>query len=646
MKLAFTARIRKLFDRYAVRITIGAIFSLLMHGLILSLQVGLPGLGLPGLGLPWSEQRAQTPELSIRIANVANSPPVDQQVSPAPIPNELGSKPLEAIAASDQILTELPNAHVKQAPSRIAPVAPRSAKALTSSPAIAAAKRKNGSPPPDDQSTPAAARSQPELIALNGDRPGSFSVPAPDQDSWWRAAPKVDSIPLPIQPLEEAAPPTIAVQSSKQTIERAQEPAPALQKPSELESFERPDEMTAKEPEPSKTPEVAAELAVHKEGEEIAAQDTVRKLEEQEAAQQAQDNQTRKLEEARKEAKAEAEAARQVAAKKLEEQQLAQREQEAAEKKREDEKQQKEQDAERLAKEVAARKLAEEIAFQKAAALALQKQRELEQLEGIKRQELAKEKQQAAELAARQQAEEIARQKAAEIEKQRQEEQVAALKKAQALAAAQKAEAEAEALAASQRESARAAAAAAATANAAGNSGASTQGTAGTSSVGNIGNQSRGTGDLVSRALEQAGKIDLTRIAPARPNDPDHPEEDSRRHSIFGIVDHDIVVDAYIRGWRNKIERNGNLNYSQSSKDLARENPVVTVAIRSDGSVEDIIFNRTSGRRDIDEAVMRIVRVNAPYGKFPENLARKYPVIEIRRVWSFDETLRILEEVH
>jgi TonB family protein len=102
----------------------------------------------------------------------------------------------------------------------------------------------------------------------------------------------------------------------------------------------------------------------------------------------------------------------------------------------------------------------------------------------------------------------------------------------------------------------------------------------------------------------------------------------------------------YIEGWRTKIERNGSLNYSQSSKDKAREDPVVTVAIRSDGSVEDIILNRSSGRADLDEAVRRIVRVNARYSTFPAGLARKYDVIEIRRVWNFDETLRILEEVH
>jgi TolA protein len=650
MKLPTTARIRRLFDRYPVRLTIGIVLSLLLHAFILSLQLGYPGLGLPGLALPWSERRAQTPQLSIRIANPVISPTAEQMPSPPPVGSEVEPKPQEAAAANDQALTELPNARVKQAPARAAPVSPSTASALKSSPAFAQAKRKNGTPPPEDQSAPPPARTQTEVIALSGNHPESFTVPAPDLDNWWRPAPKVDNVPLPVNPPQQAAQPAIAMQSRKQTSQQSQEPAPALQKPSEQESFERPEETKAKEPEPSKTPELATEVAERKQGEEIAAQDAARKAEEQEAAQRAQDAETRKLDEARKTE----EATRQIAAKKLEQEQATQREAQAAEKKLEEEKQKKLAEAERQEKELAAHKQAEEVAQQQATALALQKQKEEAQREESKRQEQAKAEQQAAELAARRQAEEEARKKATAIEKRKQEEQLAAQQKEQELAAQQAAQQRAQELAARQkadaeaamqRENGRAAAAVAAKA-AAGNANSNAPGTqAGASGNGN-GNQTKGSGagNLASRALEQVGKIDLSRIAPI-PGEAENPEEDHRRHSFLGMIDHDVVVDAYIRSWRTKIERNGALNYSQSAKDRARQDPVVTVAIRSDGSVEDIIINRSSGERTLDEAVKRIVAVNAPYSVFPESLARKYPVIEIRRVWNFDETLRLLEEV-
>ena len=66
---------------------------------------------------------------------------------------------------------------------------------------------------------------------------------------------------------------------------------------------------------------------------------------------------------------------------------------------------------------------------------------------------------------------------------------------------------------------------------------------------------------------------------------------------------------------------------------------------RSDGSVEDIIINRSSGRADLDEAVRRIIKINAKYAAFPPNVAAVYDVIEIRKVWLFEEVLRVIDEI-
>ena len=103
MKLPITARIRRLSDRYPVRLTIGIVFSLLLHAFILSLQLGFPGLGLPGLALPWSERRAQTPQLSIRIANPVIAPTAEQRPSPPPVAAEVEPKPQEAGWLQDEL---------------------------------------------------------------------------------------------------------------------------------------------------------------------------------------------------------------------------------------------------------------------------------------------------------------------------------------------------------------------------------------------------------------------------------------------------------------------------------------------------------------------------------------------------------------
>ena len=87
------------------------------------------------------------------------------------------------------------------------------------------------------------------------------------------------------------------------------------------------------------------------------------------------------------------------------------------------------------------------------------------------------------------------------------------------------------------------------------------------------------------------------------------------------------------------------MNYSQTSSNKSRGDPLVSVSIRSDGSVEQVTILRSSGRDDIDQAVRNIVRINARYAAFPPNIAAQYDVLEIRRIWSFDDNLRIIEEI-
>lgn len=95
-------------------------------------------------------------------------------------------------------------------------------------------------------------------------------------------------------------------------------------------------------------------------------------------------------------------------------------------------------------------------------------------------------------------------------------------------------------------------------------------------------------------------------------------------------------------GWRQKIEQNAPFDVLQAAKNGPYENPVVTVALRRDGSVESVIFNRSSGVVAIDNAVRRIVLLLSPFAPFPSDLAMDYDVIEIRRVWTFDVALRLL----
>lgn len=152
-------------------------------------------------------------------------------------------------------------------------------------------------------------------------------------------------------------------------------------------------------------------------------------------------------------------------------------------------------------------------------------------------------------------------------------------------------------------------------------------------------------GGLAGRALEQAGRGDVLRNDTPSARQSENAADQPRRRSFLGGKDVDVGVMMYVESWRLKIERNGSIMYPRAAVDRAQGDPVVTVAVRSDGSVENVVIHRSSGRSELDEAVHRIVRVNARYSAFPPELARRFDVIEIRKVWNFDDRLRILEEV-
>jgi TonB family protein len=127
---------------------------------------------------------------------------------------------------------------------------------------------------------------------------------------------------------------------------------------------------------------------------------------------------------------------------------------------------------------------------------------------------------------------------------------------------------------------------------------------------------------------------------PARPVD----AAGSRRVLADG-AERDVPLRLYVDSVRQKLERTAVLGGAQFSLRDVRIDPLVSLSLRSDGSVDDVIIVRSSGRADMDDAVRRFVQLNARYAAFPPNVAARFDVIEIRRVWRFADGLKLLEEM-
>jgi outer membrane biosynthesis protein TonB len=114
-----------------------------------------------------------------------------------------------------------------------------------------------------------------------------------------------------------------------------------------------------------------------------------------------------------------------------------------------------------------------------------------------------------------------------------------------------------------------------------------------------------------------------------------------RRKTLFARTDRDMALAMYAEGWRQKVEMGAKIDELREAAKQGHLDPVVTVALRSDGSVEAVTFNRSSGVPEVDEAIRRIVYALGPYSSFPADVAREYDVLEIRRVWTFDVAVRL-----
>jgi len=115
----------------------------------------------------------------------------------------------------------------------------------------------------------------------------------------------------------------------------------------------------------------------------------------------------------------------------------------------------------------------------------------------------------------------------------------------------------------------------------------------------------------------------------------------ARRARLWGRADPNGELVRYAEAWARKIQFNTPVDTVREIAKRPHTQPLVTVAIRSDGSVESVTFVASSGVAEVDEAIRRIVQSHANYPAFPPELARDYDVVEIRRTWHFDVAVRL-----
>ena len=91
----------------------------------------------------------------------------------------------------------------------------------------------------------------------------------------------------------------------------------------------------------------------------------------------------------------------------------------------------------------------------------------------------------------------------------------------------------------------------------------------------------------------------------------------------------------YLRGWVDRVERVGNLNYPDEARRRRIGGLVViSVGVRRDGSVENTRIVQSSNIPMLDNAALRIVKLSEPFAPLPRTQDDP-DVLHVTRTWQF-----------
>lgn len=111
-----------------------------------------------------------------------------------------------------------------------------------------------------------------------------------------------------------------------------------------------------------------------------------------------------------------------------------------------------------------------------------------------------------------------------------------------------------------------------------------------------------------------------------------------RKYTISSASTQKRQDALYLDSWRKRIEAVGNLNYPEQARDQQIYGSLrMLVALRPNGSVQEIRILQSSGQRVLDEAAIDIVRLASPFDPFPAEMRQDVDILEIIRTWRFHQ---------
>jgi protein TonB len=119
--------------------------------------------------------------------------------------------------------------------------------------------------------------------------------------------------------------------------------------------------------------------------------------------------------------------------------------------------------------------------------------------------------------------------------------------------------------------------------------------------------------------------------------------EKTRIKFVNSVSTHKSITAQYIKDWKAKVERVARLNYPEVAREF-EGSLMMDVGINRDGTIYSIRITKSSGRKALDDAAKRIVRLSAPFPVLPVELLEELDVLAIHRVWNFKDQSGVVSD--
>ncbi len=141
----------------------------------------------------------------------------------------------------------------------------------------------------------------------------------------------------------------------------------------------------------------------------------------------------------------------------------------------------------------------------------------------------------------------------------------------------------------------------------------------------------------LDRAALSAAALEMDRLQAQIDKRQDEYQKRPKRKFI-GALTKEYRFAMYVESWRQKVERIGNVNYPEAAKSQKLYGKLqMTVSIKADGSIENIVIDKPSNHKVLDDAAKRIVELAAPYAVFPADIKKDTDILSITRTWTFTQ---------